>query len=114
MFIPVLDELFDAPAQIGDRREGAAANGTLRDQPEPSLDLVEPGTVGGNVVQLHAPMLGEPSSYSRMLVSTVVIEHQMQIEALWSIGLDVAQKREEFLMAMTRFALSEDLAVGDI
>ena len=53
MLIPMIDILLDATAQIRDRGEGVAANGALSDQAEPTIDLVEPGAVGGRVVNMH-------------------------------------------------------------
>ena len=50
MQVVVGDELFDLAHQIGNGLEGVAANGTLCDQSEPSLDLVEPGRVGWDQV----------------------------------------------------------------
>jgi TonB dependent receptor len=45
VLIVMFDELMDFAFQIRHRVEGAAADRALRDQPEPALDLIEPGGV---------------------------------------------------------------------
>ena len=48
--VVVLGVAFDAPDQVRHVLEGATADGLLRDQAEPALDLIEPGGVGRGVV----------------------------------------------------------------
>ena len=59
----------------------------MRDDPKPALQLVEPGGVGGGVVD---------------------------VEIIRNVLLDQAQESQEFLMTMARPALGEHLAGGDV
>jgi hypothetical protein len=43
MPIVLIDELVDSALELGDRIERTAADGLMRDQPEPAFDLIEPG-----------------------------------------------------------------------
>ena len=91
----MLDELTNFALQVRHGVEGAAADGTLRDQPEPALDLVEPGGVCRSVVQMKARTLGEPGFDSGMFMSAVVVDDQMDIQMLRDIRFNVAQKTQE-------------------
>ncbi len=65
VLVVVLDEVIDLALEIGHGVEGAAADRTLGDQPEPTFDLVKPGGVGWSVVDVKARTLGEPGCPSR-------------------------------------------------
>src|SRR5438270_205534 len=112
--IPVRDEVLNAAAQVGHGGERASTDRALGDQPEPAFDLVEPGTVGREEVQLKAHSARQPRAHLRVLVGAVVVDDEMHVERAWNLGLEMAQEREELLMAMARLALSEDLAVGHV
>ena len=114
VLIVVLDELIDLAFEVRHGVKGAASDGALCDQSEPALDLVEPGGVGRSVVDMEARTLGEPDFDTGVPVGAVVIDDQMNIQMLRDIGLDMTQKAQELLMAVPRFALREDLSVGDI
>ena len=58
--VVVLDEGVDLVSQLRDRREGSAADGLLGDDAEPALHLVQPGGVGGRVVDVVAPAPRQP------------------------------------------------------
>jgi hypothetical protein len=114
MLIPVGDEARDLTAQIGDRGEGAAADRALRDQAEPALNLVQPGGIGGCVMQVKTRMTCEPCFDFRVFVRAVVIDDQMHVQLLGHFALDVTQESEELLVSMARLTLREHLAIGDI
>jgi hypothetical protein len=59
MLVVVFDELVDLAFQVRHGVKGAAADGALRDQTEPALNLVEPGGVGRNVMDMKARTPGE-------------------------------------------------------
>ena len=59
------DELFGAD-------EGTAPEVTLRQQRKPTLNLIEPGRIGGGVVEVKARSRGQPATYCRMLVSSML------------------------------------------
>ena len=56
----------------------------------------------------------EPGPHFRVLVGCVVVEHQMDIERGGDISLDVAQEREELLVAVAMLAFGHDRAGGDV
>ncbi len=114
MLIPMIDKLPDATARIRYRGEGAAANSALSDQPEPTLDLVEPGAVGGGVMNMKTLMSCKPAAHSGVFVSGVVVHDRMQIKLAGHRGIDMPQEAQEFLMSVARLPLSEHRAVGHI
>ena len=65
-------------------------------------------------MQLKARSARQPRAHLRVLVGAVVVDDEMHVERAWNLGLEMAQEREELLMAMARLALSEDLAVGHV
>src|SRR4029077_6194299 len=67
----VLDELVDLAFEVGHGVKGAAADGALREQSEPAFDLVEPGGVGRNVMDMPARTPGEPGFDPGVLVGAV-------------------------------------------
>ena len=68
----MFDEVLDFVHEVFDAREGAATNGFLRDDPKPALHLVQPGGVGGRVVDVEAGPLGQPGTNLGVLVGAVV------------------------------------------
>ncbi len=50
----MLDEVVDSGDQVFDAPETTSSNRLLGDEPEPTLDLIEPGGVGGSVVDVEA------------------------------------------------------------
>ena len=101
------DQVFDAP-------ETTSANRLLGDEPEPTFDLIEPGRVGGSVVDLEARSLCQPESYLGMLVGGVVVYDQMNIKSLRHGLIDALEELKELLMPMTCLALGQDSAGGDV
>jgi len=114
LFIVLFDESVDLSGQLLDAGERPPANGLLRDQPEPALDLVQPGGVGGRVVHMIARPPGQPGRDLGMLVRAVVVDDEMDIEGVGHAGLNVAQEGEELLVAVARVALGQDFAGGDV
>ena len=114
MFVPVIDEALDLATQVSDGAEGSAADGVLRNVPEPTLNLVEPGGIDRSVADMEARTTREPAPDLDVFVSPVVIDNKVDIQVFGHAGFDVAQKTQELLMPMSQLALSEDLAVGDV
>jgi len=92
MLIVVNDEVVDLALQISHGVEGAAADSLLRDQPEPAFDLIEPGRIGGGVMQMEARSTRQPSFDSGVFVRAVIVGDQMHIELLGDTGLNVPQE----------------------
>ena len=94
--------------------ECAAADGSLSDDMEPGLHLVEPGSICWSEVHVISWSRSKPAFYFRMLVGAVVVNDQMDVQVGRSIRINVSKELEKLLMAMSCFVLSEDLAGGDI
>ncbi len=114
MLIPVLRVALDLGLQISHRVKRATTNRLTGNLTEPDLDLIEPRSVGGRVVNMRTSSTRKPSFSFGMLVSFVVVHDQMHIELFGHASLDVAQEGQEFLMAMACFALSQHLSVGHV
>src|SRR6185437_9952019 len=105
--VDLLNQLFDAV-------EGAAPDFLLGDEPEPALDLVEPAGVSGRVMNVVARMTGHPGLDLGMLVSAVVIGDEVDVQTRRNIAVEMVEKRQEFLMAMARLALSDHFAIEHV
>ena len=85
VLIVVFDELMDFAFQVGHRVERAAADGALRDEPEPALNLIEPGGVGGRVVNVEAWTACEPRFDLSVFVRAVVVDDEVDVQVLRNI-----------------------------
>src|SRR3984893_2717861 len=92
----------------------AAAELLLGEGREPALDLVDPGGVGGCVMDLEARMAEEPVLDQVGLVSAVVVEHQVDIEVGRHLLIDSLQEAFELGRAMAAMGLSDHAAGGDV
>jgi len=110
----MLDEVVDSCDQVFDAPEATSADRLLGDESEPTLDLIEPGRVGGSVVDLEAGTFCQPESHLGMLMSGVVVDDQMNIEFFWYGVIDALEELKELLMPMTCLALGQDSAGGDV
>ena len=59
-------------------------------------------------------MAGQPTLDGRGLVGRVIVHHQMDVEVVGDPGFESAQEFEELPAAVTREALPDDLAGGDV
>ena len=114
MCIVLLHEGVDFTSQFLDVGEGAAADGLLGDEPEPALDLVDPGGVGGSAVHMVAGSARQSGFDFGVLVGGVVVYDEMDIQRLGHVGVDVAQEGEELLVPMASFVLREHCAGSDV
>src|SRR5207244_4816166 len=80
IFVPVGQEAGDGLLQSRDAVEAAAANGLRGDQAEPALDQVEPRGAGRGEVQMEARVRDQPLCDRWMLVGSVVVADQMQLQ----------------------------------
>lgn len=106
----LVHEGVDPEGQFLDVGERAAADGLLRDQPEPALNLMDSGGVGGGVVHVVAGPASQPGVDPGMLVGGVVVDNEMDVERRGHVGVDAAQEGEELLVPMALFALREYVA----
>ena len=112
--VVVVGEVADLLLELGDGGEGTAADGLLRDEMEPDLDLVEPGSIGGGEVDVVAGPVGQPALDAGMLVGGMVVDDEVDVEVRGHVGIDVLEEAQELLVARARPALGEDPAGGDV
>jgi hypothetical protein len=75
----MVEVLVDGSFELWNGGEDAASDAFLGDQTEEALDLIEPGGRGGGEVQVKARVLGQPCLNVGMLVSSVVVEDEVEI-----------------------------------
>ncbi len=103
--VVVLDEVVDSCDQVFDASETTSVNRLLGNESEPTLLLIEPGRIGGSVVDLEAGPLCRPESYLGMLVGGVVIDDQVHVKTFRYGLIDALEELKKFLMTMTCLAL---------
>ena len=108
------DEAVDFFDEVGGGDERASTDSALGDEGEEAFDLIEPRGVGGREVNVPTRAASEPSSDLGVLVGSVVVDDEMDVELDRHIGLDVTQEGQELLMTMARFALGNDRAVEHV
>jgi hypothetical protein len=86
----------------------------LREQCKPALDLIQPGGGGRGEMRLEARMARKPCLDRRRLVRAVVVHHQMHRQFCRDIGIQRAQKLQEFLGPMAPMQLADHFARSDI
>jgi hypothetical protein len=89
-------------------------NGLAGDQGEEAFDLVKPRTVSGDEMHVPPRTCCQPRFDLRMLVGTVVVHDAVHVKVGRHRLVDFAQKRQEFLVPVTRFAGSEQRAVEHV
>jgi hypothetical protein len=98
-----VDEFFDGI-------EAAPSYRLVGDFGEEPLHQIEPRARGGHEVHLKSRMLLQPSSYVRMFVGSVVIENDVQIQVLRSLGVDLFQKAQELRVLVSLLARANHLS----
>src|SRR5277367_5115546 len=78
--VVVPNELVNARNEFANAAEAAATDSLLSDESKPAFDLVDPGRIGGCVVDMQARPLPEPGAHFGVLVGGVVIHDQMHIQ----------------------------------
>ena len=91
-FIVLGDEVIDLGNQIFDAGEGAAAHGLFSDVREEALDLIEPGAIGRNEVNMPSWATSQLRLDPRVLVGAVVVYDQVHVQACRYIGFDGRRK----------------------
>ena len=96
----MLDEVVDFGDEVFDASEAASADCLLGNEPEPTLDLVEPGRIGWRVMDVEAGPLCKPESYLGVLVGGVVVDDQMNVEMLGHGLIDALEELKKLLVTM--------------
>jgi hypothetical protein len=76
----VPDVVLDCLYEIANAAEGASPNLFPSDFSKPAFYLIEPRRTGGGEVNVVAWPFGQPFLHLRMLVGSVVVEYEVNIE----------------------------------
>ena len=91
----------DRGDQVGHRLKDAAADRLVGELAEEPLDHVHPRAGRRREVQMKAWVLGQPRLDVLMLVRCVVVEDQVDLQALGDLAIDRAQELQKLDVAMT-------------
>ena len=94
--------------------ESAAPYRLLGDNIKPQLHLIKPRGISGCIVDMITRSFCKPEFNFGMFVGAVVVNDYVKVEVRWGIGVEMAQKLEEFLVAVAMFALSNNQTGSDI
>lgn len=75
----------------------------MREEPKPSLHLVETGGVGGRVMDVKAGSLGQPGKVLGSFLSAVVAHNQVELQVAWNRLLDLPEEAQELLVPVAGF-----------
>jgi len=114
VLISAVDVAVDGLDKFVDAGYGQSLQLSSRQFGEEAFDEVEPRRRCRNEVEVHPRVFCEPSAYLGMLVRGIVIEDHVDLELRGHRALDGAKEPQELLVAMSRHALVDDLAGGDI
>ena len=90
--IVMIDKAFDSGNQFADVSERASPKSPLGDESEPAFHLIEPRRIGGRVMQMIAWPFRQPGFYLRAFMRGIVVHHQVDIQVLRDVLVDVPQK----------------------
>src|SRR6266849_3698998 len=104
----------DVVANGGFKVAGAAKDATpqlLRGQEsKPTLDEIEPRSACWGEVKMKTWALQQPALNGGRLMSTVVVEDQMDVKPWWHLGLDLVEELAKLDRAMAPVELANNLA----
>lgn len=95
------DTLLDSGDEFEDAVKRTALQTLSANVAEETLDHVEPGGRSGREVNVKAQMLLEPTAHLGVVMRPVVVHDQVQLLMRGCLALDLAQKRQPPVMAMT-------------
>ncbi len=106
----IFDVLFDGQNQILNVAEASPTDAFVSDFSEPSLDQIHPRARNRDKVQMKSRVSPKPRFHPGVLVGAVIVHDQMQIE-LGSLGIDLLEETDEFLMPLPLHSVANHLAV---
>ena len=97
-------EAVDVADKLAHAAEATAADRLLGDQSKPARHLIKPAGVSGRVVNVEARMARNPGRDPGMFVGGVVVGDQVDLQSRGHVAVEMAEKADELLMPVTRFA----------
>jgi len=92
----------------------SATNPLSSDLPEPSFDQIQPRATGRDEVKVKAFMFAQPLLDIRMLVRPIIVHNQVEVHSRQCLTVNLAQKLQEFFMAMTRVTASDHRSIQHV
>ena len=111
VFVPSFKELGNGSLKVRDARKGAAPYGFGSEFAEPAFNQVEPAGAGGDKVRDKAGVALQPCLHVGVLVSAVVVHHQVQGDLAGEFHIQAAQEFQKLLVTVPAIALADDLAL---
>ena len=95
--------------QISGRGKDAANNDIAFNFGKPEFDLVEPGRIGGSVVNMDAGMIDQKLFHALCLVSREVVDNDVNLALARLMSEEMGKKGDEFFTGMSGCRLADDL-----
>lgn len=97
--------------QCRDILKATPADLFLRQFAEPPLHHVQPGTGCRREVEMKAWMPTKPGLDARMLVGTVIVYDEVELQVGRCLAIDLLEESNELLVSMTRHAAPYDFSI---
>ena len=114
MCVGFVKEMVDGIFEFLQRAEYAALEPFLCEVGKEAFNGIEPRGGRRSEVEDEAWMFVDPFDDFRVLVSSIVVDNDMDGLFLWHPGIDGIEEANELLMAMALHALAKDLPLKDI
>ena len=93
MTVISVDVFLDFGSKFFDALECSAPDRFLGDDIEPDLNLIQPGCVGGRVMNVPSLMQSKPAFHLRMFMRGIVVNNHMDIKILRNVLVKMLQER---------------------
>src|SRR5690606_24648215 len=111
IFIVMGDVIINGSGQFGHTGKDAATQTLSGYVAKEALHHIEPGGGCGREVDMETWMLFQPFLDLRMLMSGIVITHQMQVFVLGCFTVDLLEKVKPLDVAMALLAAGDNLSI---
>jgi len=102
------DVVLNREDEVAHAAQGAAPNAFPGDLGKPAFDLIEPRRTGGRKVQRITRSPGQSLLHLWMLVGSVVIEHQMDVQSRINGLINATEEAQELLVRVAGMALGNN------
>ncbi len=103
--------LLNGGDQVRHAAKDATANALVGDLAEPAFDQVQPRTRSRDEMQMKSWMASDPGFDARVLVGSVVIHDQVQVQPRGCFAVDLFEEANELLMPVTWHAVADNLPI---
>jgi hypothetical protein len=107
----VLNVIVNGSDQGPNIRERSSAQSFISYLPEPAFHHIQPETRRAGEVQMESRMTLQPRMDTRMLMYSVVVHDQVQIQTVRGLRIEAFEKANELLMSVSRHAVADNLAI---